>query len=141
MILKSLEIDAKPAAVYRSLDLAIELIESQAKYKYYRNYFKSLSLPELAADIDGFAYWDDGPHEQYRSPWIVYEQQAGDCDDVALLIALWARANRKQYRYVLAGYGNIIEHVFCEILDNNTVYFIDPFDQGYDIISRSAWRA
>jgi len=67
---------------------------------------------------------DPDDFEEMRAPWIVFEQHGGDCDDVAILSAIWAHLKGYRWRWLLWGQDNLIYHISTEIKD---IAHIDPF--------------
>lgn len=94
----------------------------------------TMKLSLTKTDKDRFADYvarlryipDNANFEEVRAPHIVIENNGGDCDDVAVLCAIWARLHGRKYRWIMWGIGNEIYHISTDI---EGVGHIDPFGQ------------
>jgi hypothetical protein len=73
---------------------------------------------------------DAEPIEEFRLPHVIIEQGGGDCDDIAILCGVFARLKKLEYRFILWGNGEEINHISTEI---RGVGHIDPFGKKKNI--------
>jgi hypothetical protein len=97
----------------------------------FKTYCYSLSfIPDLS------------DREEFRAPWVIREFRGGDCDDGALLCAIYARIHSLKYRWSFYGAptGRSITHVATELSPPANLN-IDPFgDDAYIVLYTDNWR-
>lgn len=75
--------------------------------------------PQVLRDfLKGWLRFEPDPPnvELVRAPWVMIQERAGDCDDIATLAASLALAAGMQARFQTVGpYGGPFVHVFCQV--------------------------
>jgi len=89
---------------------------------------KSLNKKQFEEIVRGLSYFPDRiDWETFRAPWVVLENNAGDCDDLAIMCAFYARAHRGKWRWYLMGNNRTIKHIATKTIIENKPVIWDVF--------------
>lgn len=105
-------------------------------------YLSSLRKEDFEKIVRNLNYLPDRANwESFRAPWIVLNLNAGDCDDLALLVAFWARANKIKWQWQLYGRNNIIKHIATLTKSKEGLILWDVFgDITFERLFVDQWR-
>jgi hypothetical protein len=91
---------------------------------------RNLSFEQLKAYVRGLSFIPDAEdREEFRAPYIVIKNRGGDCDDIAILVATWARMNGRSWQWMFQGERDApIQHVLTRLDNGEVIDFFGDYD-------------
>ena len=101
-ILRKFKVRAKPEPICRTIAWTVNFLWKNPRAKQVISMLRGKSKNEFKSIVENLLYIpDEKGKETFRAPWTVLELGGGDCDDLAILVAFYARANKYDWQWSL----------------------------------------